>query len=113
MKKEIDWGAFDEMCAYNCPLEEIAQRFGMSAKELKRRVETEKGKGYAIQLRWDIKRELIDAQLKLAQKNATIAMWLSRHLLGWGDGQDARGELEFRLVEDYGGARGQKNDADE
>lgn len=88
-KKEIDKDQFETMCMLQCTLEEVCALFNVSDKTLEKWCkETYDGMNY-----YDVfkqKRELGKMSLrrrqwKLAEKNATMAIFLGKNYLGQKD----------------------------
>lgn len=87
-RKEIDQKQFENLCGLQCTLEEICGWFGVSDKTLngwcKRTYKAsfsevfrqKRGKGMIAVRR---------AQWRLAEKNATMAIWLGKQYLGQRD----------------------------
>lgn len=85
---EIDRKQFENLCALQCTLEEIASVFDCSGDTIERWCKREYGRGFAEV--FAIKRSggkiaLRRAQFQLAQKNAAMAIWLGRQYLGQTD----------------------------
>lgn len=107
--KEIDQKQFENLCGLQCTLEEVCSWFGVTDKTLnswcKRTYdmtfsEVFKQKRGAGQI------SLRRAQFRLAEKNATMAIWLGKQYLGQKDRaeeeQDAIKKLDI-LLEKIGG----------
>lgn len=87
-KIEIDWKIFDKLCELHCTLAEIASWFDCSDDTIENRVLAEKGMLFSEY--WRIKSakgkiSLRRIQLKLAERNAAMAIFLGKNLLGQRD----------------------------
>lgn len=84
--KEIDWESFEKLCGLQCTQREIASFFDISVNQLHERVL----KQYKIDNYMDVYERFTDKgkislrrnQLKLSQRNATMAIWLGKNWLG-------------------------------
>ena len=81
-KKEIDYVAVEKLANIQCTQEEIASFLGLSVRTLQRDEEFcriyKKGQDNG-------KMSLRRMQYKLAEKNATMALWLGKQYLGQKD----------------------------
>ena len=81
-KKEIDYQAVEKLANIQCTQEEIASFLGLSVRTLQRDEEFcriyKKGQDNG-------KMSLRRMQYKLAEKNATMALWLGKQYLGQKD----------------------------
>lgn len=87
-KKEIDWKVFEEACSLMCTQDEMEGLLRVSRDTLLRRVKEQYGEDYAgvfKRFSSDCKRSLRRTQLKIAQKNTAMAIWLGKQLLGQRD----------------------------
>lgn len=87
-EKEIDWTMFEQLCHIQCTQSEIASFFKIHHETLIIRVEKQYGEPYpSIYKRYSDggKMSLRRTQLKLAQKNAAMAIWLGKQYLGQKD----------------------------
>jgi hypothetical protein len=90
-RKEIDQKIFEGLCALQCTEEEIADAFDTSTDTVARWCKRVYGKSFA-----DVFREkrskgrvsLRRSQFKLAEKSATMAIWLGKQYLGQRDNID-------------------------
>lgn len=87
-KKEIDQEVFEGLCRIQCTLEEIASWFKCSEDTIERwckrtyaQTFAESYKKYSASGKISLRR----AQMKLAEKNATMAIWLGKQYLGQKD----------------------------
>lgn len=99
-KKQIDQKQFENLCALQCTEEEICDWFEITDKTLARwcretyhkrfsEVFREKRSGGKISLR--------RSQFRLAEKNATMAIWLGKQYLGQKDTVDEENAAEKKL----------------
>jgi hypothetical protein len=87
-EKEIDWNMFEQLCHIQCTQTEIASFFKIHHDTLADRVVKQYGDTYSsIYKRYADggKMSLRRMQLKLAQKNAAMAIWLGKQYLGQRD----------------------------
>lgn len=87
-EKEIDWTMFEQLCHIQCTQSEIASFFKIHTDTVNTRVEKQYGEPYSvIYKRYSDggKMSLRRMQLKLAQKNAAMAIWLGKQYLGQKD----------------------------
>lgn len=83
-KKEIDKKMFENMCAIQCTKEEICGVLGIDEKTLTRWCKETYNEGFSdVQKRkaQPGKMSLRRIQFKLAEKNATMAIWLGKQYL--------------------------------
>jgi len=87
-RKEIDPEVFEGLCRIQCTLQEIASWFKCSEDTIERwckrtykQTFAEAYKKYSASGKISLRR----AQLKLAEKNATMAIWLGKQYLGQKD----------------------------
>lgn len=117
-RKEIDQKQFENLCALQCTEEEICNWFGVSADTLSRWCKRTYGASFADvfkQKRGNGRISLRRSQWKLAEKSATMAIWLGKQYLGQRDNvdvtvSDANGialdELEKMVIGDDNGTGG-------
>lgn len=84
-RKEIDEKQFENLCALQCTKEEICGWFGITDKTLENWCKRTYNAGFSEIFK--IKRgkgkiSLRRAQFQLAQKNASMAIWLGKQYLG-------------------------------
>lgn len=82
---DIDQDQFERLCAFQCPLTEIADWFNCSEDTIERWCKREYGENFAevfAKKRGRGKIALRRAQFELAKKNATMAIFLGRQYLG-------------------------------
>ncbi len=92
-KKDIDWKVFEEACAIFCTQEEMEGLLGVQRDTLIRRVKEEYEEDYTtVYKRFSApgKQSLRRHQMKLAKKNAAMAIWLGKNYL---DQKDTQPEL--------------------
>ena len=85
---EIDRKQFENLCALQCTLEEIASFFDCSHDTIERWCKREYGQGFAYIFPLKASKGKISlrrAQFQLAEKNAAMAIWLGRQYLGQTD----------------------------
>ena len=96
-KIEIDWEQFNSLCRLQCTLTEIADYFKCSEATIERRVQEEKGRGFAeyFQLkRSGGKISLRRKQYQVAQSgNVTMLIWLGKQWLDQKDKQSVDSDL--------------------
>lgn len=83
-KKNIDQNMFEKMCSYQCTEEEICGMFGVSVDTLERWCKRTYKATFAEvfkEKRQLGKMSLRRSQFKLAEKNATMAIWLGKQYL--------------------------------
>ena len=81
---EIDKSQFEKLCALQCSLEEICGVLGVSNKTLERWCKKEYKANFSEVFREKRqvgKMSLRRSQFKLAEKNATMAIWLGKQYL--------------------------------
>ena len=78
-RKEIDQNQFENLCGLQCTLEEICGWFGVTDKTLDSCSEVFKQKRGAGKI------SLRRSQWRLAENNATMAIWLGKQYLGQTD----------------------------
>lgn len=111
-RKEIDKKQFENLCALQCTEEEICDWFGVSSDTLNRWCKRTYDASFADvfkQKRGSGRISLRRSQWKLANKSATMAIWLGKQYLGQRDNvdvtvSDAKGialdELEKMVIGD-------------
>lgn len=87
-RKEIDEKQFENLCALQCTKEEICGWFGITDKTLENWCKRTYNVGFSEIFK--VKRgkgkiSLRRAQFQLAQKNASMAIWLGKQYLGQKD----------------------------
>lgn len=100
-RAEIDQTAFEKLCALQCTRSEICSWFNVTDKTLTRWCEDTYGEGFSAV--YEKKREngrisLRRAQFRLAEKSATMAIFLGKQILGQKDNVD----LNVNKKEDIG-----------
>ena len=83
--KEIDQTEFEKLCGLQCTQQEICDWFGVTDKTLRGWIRRTYNKSFSEI--FELKRgkgkiALRRAQFKLAEKNATMAIWLGKQYLG-------------------------------
>lgn len=89
--KEIDQKQFENLCGLQCTKEEICEWFGITDKTLDswcKRTYSANFSEVFKQKRGTGKISLRRAQMRLAEKNATMAIWLGKQMLGQRDNVD-------------------------
>ena len=111
-KTEINKNVFENLCGLQCTQQEIADAFDTSPDTVARWCKRTYGKSFAevfAQKRGKGRISLRRAQWKLAEKSATMAIFLGKNYLGQRDNvdvtvADAKGialdELEKMVIED-------------
>ena len=87
-RKEIDQKQFENLCGLQCTLEEICGWFGVTDKTLNswcKRTYSESFSEVFRQKRSTGKISLRRSQWRLAEKNASMAIWLGKQYLGQKD----------------------------
>jgi AraC-like DNA-binding protein len=87
-KKEFDKTKFEKLCMIMCTEEEIAGVLGFSVDTLQRRCNEEYGTTFAEVYKTFSaagKASLRRTQFKLAEKSASMAIWLGKQYLGQRD----------------------------
>lgn len=90
-RKEIDKDSFEKLCAIQCTLNEIAGFFDCSEDTIERWCTREYNERFAeiyAKKRGIGHISLRRAQFRLAEHNATMAIWLGKQYLGQRDQQD-------------------------
>ena len=99
-RKEIDQQTFEKLCGLQCTLNEIAGFFSCSEDTIERWckrtykvgfkvVWEQKSAGGKISLRRNL--------FRMSEKNASVAIWLSKQYLGMRDDPQAAESVEERL----------------
>lgn len=89
-KKLIDKTQFENLCSLQCTREEICQWFDVTEKTLDKWCKDTYGTTFSLvfdKKRGTGKISLRRSQFQLAQKNATMAIWLGKQYLGQRDVQ--------------------------
>ena len=87
-RKEIDQKQFENLCGLQCTLEEICDWFGVTDQTLNswcKRTYSESFSEVFRQKRSTGKISLRRSQWRLAEKNASMAIWLGKQYLGQKD----------------------------
>lgn len=121
-RKEIDEKAFEKLCGLQCTKQEIADFFACSDDTIERWCKRTYKKPFAVvfaQKRGLGKVSLRRMQFKLAEKSATMAIWLGKQYLGQTDVQEKNvtvdvddkfiEALESTAATDWSDADGTKN----
>lgn len=121
-RKEIDKKQFENLCALQCTEEEICDWFDVCTETLNawcKRTYKKRFSEVFAQKRGSGKISLRRSQWKLAEKSATMAIWLGKQYLGQRDNvdvtvSDAKGialdELEKMVIGDDSGTGGEAAD---
>lgn len=86
--KEIDQVQFEKLCALQCTRDEICEWFGVTDKTLTGWCKRTYGENFSAiyeKKRSPGRISIRRAQFKLAEKNATMAIWLGKQYLGQAD----------------------------
>ncbi len=102
---QIDWNAFDKLCELQCTREEIASFFDCHADTIDNAVKREKGETfseYYKKKQGKGKIALRRMQFRIAEKSATMAIFLGKNYLGQRDhyevdNSEALGKLDQLL----------------
>ncbi len=89
-QKQIDWNLFEDLCKIQSPQHEIAHMLHINRETLRLRAQEHYGEDYqAIYERFSAggKAGLRRTQLKLAQRNAGMAIFLGKQWLGQKDNE--------------------------
>ena len=95
-RKEIDRKEFEKLCGLQCTVEEIAAWFDCSVDTIERWCEKEYGQKFAevfSEKRSYGKISLRRTQWQLAEKNASMAIFLGKNYLGQRDAVDMSVEV--------------------
>lgn len=102
------WKIFEELCNIQCTMLEICRVMGVTDKTLSRLIDEKYGGNFS-----DTHRKFAEGgraslrryQFNLAQKNATMAIWLGKQYLGQHDTQEIKtdGKLELCFEDDLSG----------
>lgn len=106
-EKPIDWKSFEDLCHIQCTPEEIASFCKVARSTLYDRAEKEYGEEFpTVYKRFTEggKCSLRRTQMKLAQKNTAMAIWLGKQYLGQKDREEnahyESAELIKKLVDE-------------
>lgn len=102
-RKEIDKKTFEALCRYQCTLAEISGIFDVSEDTIRRFCKREYGKPFDET--WGALHKvglmsLRRAQFKIAETNATMAIWLGKQYLGQSDKSEFNIEDKIEIVND-------------
>ena len=92
-KIEIDAKSFENLCGLQCTISEIADFFKCSEDTVERWCKRTYTEGFAEVFKKKSGRGKISirrAQFRLAETNATMAIWLGKQYLGQGDDNECR-----------------------
>lgn len=92
-KIEINWDEFDKLCQLQCTLKEIAGWFDCSEDTIENRCKEVHGitfSDYFSKKSAKGKISLRRTQWKMAETNATMALWLGKQYLGQTDKNEER-----------------------
>lgn len=101
--KEIDKKAFENLCGLQCTKEEICSFFDVTDKTLERWCKRTYKAGFSEvfrQKRGKGKISLRRAQFRLAEKNASMAIWLGKQYLDQSEQPAASGSEEVQIIDD-------------
>jgi hypothetical protein len=89
--KQIDWEVFEKLCSMQCTQVEMASVLKVHIDTLRDRAEEHYEDSYSnVYAKYSCpgKASLRSTQFRLAQKNATMAIWLGKNWLGQRDNDD-------------------------
>ncbi len=101
-RKEIDFQLFENMCAIQCTLEEIAMMFDVSEDTIERRVKEHYGKSFNEVFKKKRVTGLISlrrSQFNLAKKNHIMAIHLGKLYLGQKDTSETKKSNKIKLID--------------
>ena len=99
---EIDQTTFEKLCGIQCTLEEIAGVLGCSEDTVERWCKRTYGETFAETYKKHSakgKMSLRRYQFRLAEKNATMAIWLGKQYLGQKDVVQVESQADGKLAE--------------
>lgn len=102
-KKEIDQEQFEKLCGLQCTKEEICAWFDVTDKTLDAWCLRTYGQGFSVlfaQKRIIGRISLRRSQFRLAQKNASMAIWLGKQYLGQQDIKENQSEIATMVESD-------------
>lgn len=85
LREKIDIRLFEELCFVQCTLEEMAGTFQITPSELTSFVKKAYGKPFEVVRKWIAQKgqaSMRRSQLRLAQKNPLMSIWLGKQYLG-------------------------------
>lgn len=101
---EIDWEQVEKLCFIQCTLSEIAGFVGCSEDTIERAVKRDHKIGFADYFKKHSaggKSSLRRSQFRLAETNATMAIWLGKQYLGQSDNPDnVNKEKGVQIIDD-------------
>lgn len=101
--KQIDQKQFESLCGLQCTLEEMCGFFNVTDKTLDswcKRTYNASFSEVFKQKRGNGKISLRRAQWRLAEKNATMAIWLGKQYLGQKDEIKVEASVPVRILDD-------------
>lgn len=102
--KQIDQKQFESLCGLQCTRDEICGWFDITDKTLDSWCKRTYGEGFSAvfnKKRGNGKISLRRAQWRLAEKNATMAIWLGKQYLDQKDEREVSLDAEVKIVDDY------------
>jgi len=104
-KITIDWKQFEDYCALQCTLVEIADYLDCSVKTLERKIKEHYGSPFSVVFRRKRQKGLMSLRanlFKLAQKQGNVAIFLAKNWLEMSDKTEVEhsGSIS-RNLEDY------------
>lgn len=102
-KIEIDQKQFENACAIQCTLSEVASLFDCSEDTIERWCKRTYGESFADIYKKKSEKGKISLrrnQLKLSETNATMAIWLGKQWLGQRDSFETDREEAVRIIDD-------------
>lgn len=110
-KKNIDKKQFEKLCQLQCTIDEVCGFFEVCPDTLEAWCRRTYGRGMTFSKVFKEKRSggmisLRKAQFKLAEKNASMAIWMGKQYLGQTDKLEMRGDFKvdpetITAVEDF------------
>lgn len=100
-RKEIDWQQFEKVLQFLPTLSEVASFFGVSERTFQRAVHRQYKENYdALLKRFGDKTKLSLRRnmIVMSEKNATMAIFLAKNLLGFKDQPDAATDTVDKIV---------------
>ena len=94
-KIEIDWGQFEDQCAQQCTLREIADFFNCSEDTIERRVKEHYECGFAELFKRKRQKGLMSLRrnlFRLSETQSAVAIFLAKNWLGMVDKQEITGK---------------------
>lgn len=100
-KKIIDAETVEKLAALNCSSEEVADWFGVDKRTIERRFMSQLKKGRSNG-KISLKRKMFEMAIG---GNCTMAIWLSKQMLGYTDKVENKSELKPFIIERSDGSQ--------